>query len=116
MTSVAFSLPLTPGKTEEWKEWGEEMLGARRSEYMASRQRLGVTIERGYLQHTPMGDMAIIYIETADIQGMFQGIAVSQDAFDVWFRERAKDLFSGLDLAAPPAYPPPMFVFDGGSR
>jgi len=113
MASVAFSLPITPGKTEEWKRWGDEMLGLRRSEYMASRKRLGVTIERVYHQQTPTGDMAIIYIEAADIPSMFQAIAVSQDPFDVWFRKRAKDFFSGFDLSAPPPHPPPMLVFDG---
>lgn len=116
MPSVAFSLPITPGKTEEWKRWGDEMLGPRRSEYEASRKRLGATIERAYHQQTPMGDMAIIYIEAADIQSAFQRIAVSQDPFDVWFRERAKDLFSGFDLAAPPPYPLPTLVFNGVIR
>ncbi len=33
MASLAFVFPLTPGKTEEWRAWGEDIQGVRRSEY-----------------------------------------------------------------------------------
>ena len=33
MASLAFVLPLGPGKTQEWRNLGEEILGIRRSEY-----------------------------------------------------------------------------------
>jgi hypothetical protein len=55
MASLAFALQLTPGKTEEWRRWSEELLGPRRSEYEASRRRLGVSVERAYYQQTPRG-------------------------------------------------------------
>src|SRR5436309_917307 len=29
IASLAFVFPLTPGKTEEWRHWGEEILGSR---------------------------------------------------------------------------------------
>jgi hypothetical protein len=29
MASLAFVFPLTPGKTEEWRAWGAEILGPR---------------------------------------------------------------------------------------
>jgi hypothetical protein len=116
MASMAFALPLTPGKTEEWRGWSAELLGPRRAEYEASRRRLGVTVERAYLQHTPQGDLNIVYLEANDLSRAFQGIATSQDPFDVWFRERAKDLFSGLDLSQPLPAPLSELVFDGGAR
>jgi len=55
MASLAFVLPLTPGKTQEWRDWGEEILGPRRSEYEAFRSRLGLRTQRWYLQHPPKG-------------------------------------------------------------
>ena len=53
MASLAFVFPLTPGKTEEWRSWRQEILGPRRSEYQAFRRHLGLTVDRMYLQHTP---------------------------------------------------------------
>jgi len=72
MASLAFVFPLTPGKTEEWRYWGEEILGPHRSEYQAFRRRLGLTTQRMYLQQTPQGDRAIMYLEGDDLQRAFQ--------------------------------------------
>ena len=66
MASLAFVFPLTPGKTEEWRSWRQEILGPRRSEYQAFRRHLGFTAHRMYLQHTPQGDAAILYLEGDD--------------------------------------------------
>ena len=98
MASHAFVFPLTPGKTEEWRSWGQEILGPRRSEYEAFRRHLGLTVHRMYLQHTPQGDTAIMYLEGDDLQHTFQVLRTSQDPFAVWLRQRAKDLLDGLDL------------------
>ena len=112
MASLGFALPVTPGKTAEWRQWSEELAGPRRREYEASRARLGVRTERAYLQHTPQGDLVIVYLEGDDLQRSFQELARSQDPFDDWFRQRARDLFSGLDLTQPPARPLSELVFD----
>src|SRR5689334_3436962 len=110
MAMTAFAVPLTPGKTEEWRQWSAELVGPRNEEYLASRRRLGMITERVYLQQTPQGDMAVIVAEAEDLARVYQGLATSQEPFDVWFRERAKDLFSGLDLTQPA--PPNELVFD----
>jgi hypothetical protein len=115
MTSHAFIVLLTPGKTEEWRSWGEEILGPRRSEYHAFRRRLGLTAHRLYLQHTPQGDTAIIYLEGDDLQRAFQELGASQDPFDVWFRQRAKDLLNGLDLTQTSPGSLSELVFNGPS-
>jgi hypothetical protein len=115
MTSLAFVFPLTPGKTEEWRHWGEEILESRRSEYQAFRRRLGLTTQRMYLQQTPQGDIAIIYLEGHDLQRTFQEMRTSQDPFDVWFRQRAKDLLDGLDLTQTSPGSLSELVFDGPS-
>lgn len=55
MASLAFSFPL--------RAWIREVLGPRRSEYEAFSRILGLGAQRVYLQHTPQGDQAIIYLE-----------------------------------------------------
>ncbi len=64
-------------KTEQWKHFCQEMVGPRRSEYEASRKRLGETREAAYLQQTPQGDMVVIYIEAQDISRVFEGMGRS---------------------------------------
>lgn len=97
MESLAFAFPLRPGKAEELRSWGAEILGPRRSEYHAFR-RLVLTAVRVYLQRTPQGDIAIIYVEGDDLQRAFEELQTSQAPFAVWLRQRARDLFDGLDL------------------
>jgi hypothetical protein len=75
MVSLAMTLPLLPGKTEDWKRWVQEIAGTRLSEFQASRKRLGITREASFLQQTSQGDMAILYIEAEDMVRAFQGLA-----------------------------------------
>jgi Family of unknown function (DUF6176) len=111
MAALGMALPLLPGKTESWKHWVQEMAGPRLSDYQASRQRFGITREASFLQQTPQGDMAVLYLEAEDIAHVFQGLAGSQEPFDVLFRQQTKDFF-GFDLAQPLAGPPPMTILD----
>jgi len=115
MASLAFVLPLTPGKTQEWRHWGEEILGPRRSEYEAFRRRLGLRTLRWYLQHTPQGDQAIIYLAGEDLQRTFQELQMSQDTFAVWLRQQAKDLLDGFDLTQTSLESLSKLVFDGSN-
>ena len=110
MAPLAMTLPLLPGKTEDWKRWVQEMAGARLSEFQASRKRLGITGKhRSFNKHLRV--IWRLYIEAEDIARVFQGLALSQDPFDVLFRQQTRE-FLGLDLAQPPSGPLPETVFD----
>lgn len=97
MASLAFSLPLKAGKTEEWRDWIRELLGPRRSEFEAFRRQSGLNIQRAYLQHTPQGDQVIIYLEGHDLQRVFHELQMSPEPFAAWLRQKAEDLY-GFDL------------------
>ena len=115
MASLAFVLPLTPGKTEEWRGWVEVFLSSRRSEFEAFSRRLGLRTQCWYLQHTLQGDRAIMYLEGEDPQRTFQHLRMSQDPFAVLVRQRAKDLFDGFDLTETSPESLSTLVFDGPS-
>jgi hypothetical protein len=103
MAAIAFSAPILPGKSERYRKFAHEV-ERRRSEYEASRKRLGITKEMAWIQATPQGDVAVVYFEAADPERAMQGLATSQDAFDVWFRAYTLDVH-GLDLTQPPPGP-----------
>lgn len=88
------------------------MEGPRRDEYVRSRERFGVHREVVWHQSTPQGTVAIVYMELNDSQQMFEGVGSSDDPFDQWFREQAKEVH-GIDLSQPLPGGPPQMVFDG---
>ncbi len=89
MTNYAFSIPIVKGKTDTWKKYVQEMLGNRRDDYNKSRQRIGLRLERVWLQKTPQGDIAVAYWETDNNpRTVFEHFMKSEDTFDKWFRDK----------------------------
>ena len=110
MQTIGFIAPLLPGKTETDRSamiscWR----GDRRPAYEQARQSLGITREAVYIQATPMGDVAVVYLEADDIEAALKGMATSDDPFDVWFRDHVRDVH-GISLED--GFPPPEQVMD----
>jgi hypothetical protein len=90
---LAFCAPVMPGATEKGRAFAHEAYEARRDELAASRRAQGVTREVVTLNHTPMGDVVCVYVEGDDpVQGNKQ-FAESRSEFDVWFKDRCKEIF-----------------------
>jgi hypothetical protein len=110
MQSVAFAAPILPGKTEIDRANMESVAhGGRKADHASSRQRHGITREAVWIQPTPAGDVAVVYLEADDLQAAFAGIGSSQDPFDIWFRDMVRDIH-GIDLAQ--GFPPPEQALD----
>ncbi|MFZ0180992.1 MAG: hypothetical protein WAL84_14145 [Candidatus Dormiibacterota bacterium] len=110
MQSVAFAAPMLPGMTEtDRAAMASCAHGERQADFEASRRRHGITREAVWIQQTPAGDVAVVYLEADDLQAAFQGLGSSQEPFDVWFRENVRDVH-GIDLAQ--AMPPPDQTLD----
>jgi hypothetical protein len=86
--------------TERDRTFAAELAGPRRAEFEASRARLGITREHVWLQETPQGTMAVVFLEAEDIGGALAGLASSQDPFDQWWHEQIKAIH-GIDLTQP---------------
>jgi hypothetical protein len=110
MQCIAFAAPILPGQTESDRAAMESVAhGERKAAHASSRKRHGVTREAVWIQQTPGGDVAVVYLEADDLQAAFAGIGSSQDPFDVWFRGMVRDAH-GIDLAE--GFPPPEQVLD----
>lgn len=110
MTAIAFALPLLPGKTDLDREvmtacWR----GERKAAYEDSRRRAGITRESTWIQATPGGDVAVVFLEADDLATAFQTIAASEEPFDAWFRAHVREVH-GIDLAE--GFAPPEIVLD----
>jgi hypothetical protein len=108
---MAVALPCLPGGGQKLRELARECSGPRRAEFEDFHRRVGLVGERWFLQQTPQGELAVIALE-GDPGGALQKLAASDQPFDVWFRERVKEVH-GVDFGQPLPGPPPELVFEG---
>jgi hypothetical protein len=107
MSRTALSFPVLPGK--DARDIANE-LKSRPREYEQSRRRLGITMERAYLQHTPMGDFVTSYIEAeGDLFEKFDRLATSDLDIDRYFVKAVREIH-GADLTQPMPDPLPETV------
>ena len=110
MQSVGLVVPLLPGKEEEDRaEMNSCWRGERMQSHHEARAALGITRESVWVQDTPAGKVAVVYLEADDLARAFQGMATSDNPFDAWFRQHCMNVH-GLDLTQ--AVPPPELVLD----
>jgi hypothetical protein len=88
-----FTQLIPPGKREEAKAIFEEIRGTPRSEYEASRRRLGIREEKVWFQSLPEGDMAVVYWEGDDPCAALREFASSENPFDEWLKERGREVY-----------------------
>ncbi|HET7800936.1 MAG TPA: hypothetical protein VFL38_10965 [Humibacillus xanthopallidus] len=112
MPAIAFATLLPPGRAEVDRLAMESCWrGKRREAYEDARRRAGITKESVWLQATPSGDLAVVYIEADDIGRAMAVIGGSQEPFDQWFRECLQDVH-GIALEAGFTAPVPVLDFD----
>jgi len=109
MASYAFAAPILRGKTEAMRRLAAESSGARRGEMEEFQRRVGITRQMVWLEQTPQGDMAVVYLEADDPGRMYQELASSDRPFDRWYLQQLKEIH-GIDPSEPP--PPNELVFD----
>jgi len=98
MSGIVLTFPIVAGKVEAWRRFCQELAGSRRKTYEASRQRLGITLERLALVETAYGSTAVTTLESPDLGRALGQIIASELPFDVWYRERLQELH-GVNLA-----------------
>jgi hypothetical protein len=107
MSRTALVFPVLPGK--DAKAIANEMK-SRPREYEQSRRRMGITLERVYQQHTPMGDFVTAYIEAdGDPLEKMATLPSSDLAIDQYFVKAVKEIH-GADLRQPMPGPAPEAV------
>lgn len=93
MPAIAFAAPLLPGKTELERAALESCWrGERREAHQDARRRAGITKESVWLQSTPSGDLAVVYLDADDIGVALAVLATSREPFDRWFRGHVLDV------------------------
>lgn len=116
MPTVTLTLPILPGKNESWRRFCQEIEGARRAAYEASRRRLGINRETLCLVEAPQGLAVMLTIEAADLGAALSGIAASPAPFDRWFRQQLRTLHGlSFDPVTPTTVSRPIIRYEEGS-
>jgi hypothetical protein len=90
MTSIAFAVPVTPGKTQDAKAFIAELLGPRRHEFDASRKERGQHRITVFHQQWPT-EQFVIYMEADDHHKAMRDHDPS-NAFEAWFVKRYEEV------------------------
>jgi hypothetical protein len=106
----AIPFPVAPGKTDAEAGSIAAYFKANMDQYRESRKRLGTTMERAYLQATPMGSIVISYAEAEQpFADWIQALVSSDLEIDRRFIAMVANIH-GVDIRQPPAGPPPETV------
>jgi hypothetical protein len=101
---------MLPGKTDVDRAMLQSCdHGEHKAAYEASRERCGISRESVWIQETPGGDIAVVYMEADDLQGAFGTLGTSSDPFDSAFRDHILEVH-GIDLTS--GFPPPERALD----
>jgi hypothetical protein len=111
MARGALAFPVLPGKSEADVRRIAERFKEDPGAYWESRQAQGVTLERAYWQHTPMGDFVVAYLEStrSTLGEAFGSAAQDTTPMGRFFAETVKDVH-GIDITQPPEGSPPEVV------
>ena len=91
MQAVAFAVPVLPGRTEATRvALASCQDGARKEAYQDARRRAGIIREAVWIQPSPGGDIAVVYLEADDLAAAAALLADSVEPFDCWFREHVR--------------------------
>jgi len=103
--------PIVEGKLETWKAWCAELTGSRKDALADFNKRYGLTRHAAWLTEANGGPAVIALHEGPGSDDLMHKLAVSQNEFDVWFRERMLETH-GMDITQPPPGPMPELYFD----
>ena len=115
MQRIAFVAPLRPDRTEATVDaLASCWRGAHREAFRDARRRAGILREATWIQSTPGGALAIVYLEADDLDVAFTLLKNSAEPFDRWFRDHARHVH-GIALEEGFAAPVQVLDFDIGT-
>lgn len=109
MVSMAFAMPLLPGKRAALNNFVTALKTDRAAEFNAAQTT--VVQESWFVQSTPMGDLVICEFQSPDPMMVMSNLAQADDEFAHWFKAQILDI-TGVDFGNPPDQLPIERVFD----
>ncbi len=110
MTNFSLVFPVLPGKTKADIMQISDAFNHDPASYRESNRQSGLTLQRAYLQETPMGSFVVAYMEgDKSFEEMMGAVVSSNLTIDKEFVRLVEEIH-GIDLTQPPAGPSPEVV------
>jgi hypothetical protein len=107
MQRQVLAFPVLPGKTDADARRIADRFAERPEEYAQSRRRLGVSLERAFVQTTPMGSYVVAYTESeSGFDAVVAAMVASDLPMDKFFVDAVMDVH-GFDMTQPLPGPAP---------
>lgn len=101
MHRYVLAFPVVPGRSESDVKAIAEHFRSDPRAYQEGRGEVGITMERAYLQHTPMGDFVVAYIEAEHtFDKVMEKTLASKSEINQRFVKHVNDVH-GVDLTQP---------------
>jgi hypothetical protein len=101
MEYICITLPVLAGKSQNARDFMQELELVRKQAYHRSEQRIGIVRELWWLASLNSSEYLIAYMESGDFAGALGAFSQSQDEFDLWFKQHMLAV-TGVDLNDPP--------------
>ncbi len=88
MPSLAYAVPILPGKTEDLRIMAAEVMGPRLDEHSRSMIAKGLQRETVWIQPADRGEMIVIYLEGANPWESIKQLANARDEYDLWYKDQ----------------------------
>lgn len=112
MQTIAFALPLLPGRTGGYRNaLASCWTGERKAAYEDARRRAGIIREAAWIQPGSGGDLAVVHLAADDLRAAFALLRTSAEPFDLWFRHHVRTAH-GVALEGGPPSPELVLDFD----
>jgi hypothetical protein len=93
VAKLIFVLPIRPGRSEPYRRFLQELKASRRVDFEAACRRWGICCVAIWLAQGRGGDLAVIQLRlAADLAEAEERFALSQLPFDMWIKERVREL------------------------
>ena len=104
-------IPLVDGKLESWKQWANDLENGRAEEFKDFNSRYDLTRHSAWLAETPSGYVVAVLHEGPGADNFMSELANSDHNFDIWFKQKVKEVHN-LDFNEPPPGTPPQLLIN----
>lgn len=111
MDTLIWCTKIKPGKLDAWTQFNLELQGSKAQDAGQQRVRMGFRRHAVALQQLGDDDVVLNFVEAEDLKAGFRLLAESRDPFDLWFKERAFDIY-GVTSEMLANAPSAQFVLD----
>lgn len=111
MQTMNMAFPVVPGQEDALRDLATQLNGPKKGEFNDFLQRVGAAEERWYLQDIGGQAHCIMYLAAEDMGSAFAALAASKHPFDVWMKDRNREIFN-IDFEAPSEGPMPETLLD----